>query len=593
MANAIASQVQALYVGYLGRAADQAGLDFWTNAITAGTSTLESVALGFTLSQEYQTQYADLNTSDLVGKVYENVLGRAADADGLAFWVGEIEKGVITADTLVASIVSSLGAIDQTVIDNKVFVASAYTAAAGSNYSAQSGASVIANVTGDPATVSAALEGISSGVIGGSVTGLNIIQGLYAAQKAVSAFEASNAAAVNKFVADFKADSNAATGASDLLAADASFSAKLTAAKTDADDARDALGSDSLAVVTAKAVDAQKALDAVVAKLTFAEKDLVNKYNTAVAADKAATGASAEQEAAAKAGLGLATGFTAALAAAKAAGVTFAADTGAGVWDAYVGNQADPAAPAPAAPASDDVRAKIADAFKDVAFFSNTFKPAADAEYTDLKAEVALTKATGDLNASTNGPAYIAAANADAAADKLVADVTAADAVKSQVDALADQYEAANKGVTDFTTAVTGKIAVFNGAGADTEITDITGATLTAAAAKETFYFQDKIAAVDDVTIGSFAKGDAIYLGEGIAFNSGALSTGNNSALEFFLIQDGADAKLVIETSVYGSANTNLEGVTASELSPDAAVITLTGVSIDDLQVSNGAIIYA
>jgi len=591
MANAIASQVQALYVGYLGRAADQAGLDFWTNAITAGTSTIESVALGFTLSQEYQTQYADLNTSDLVGKVYENVLGRAADADGLAFWVGEIEKGVITADTLVASIVSSLGAIDQTVIDNKVFVANAYTAAAGSNYSAQSGASVIANVTGDPATVSAALEGISSGVIGGSVTGLNIIQGLYAAQKAVSAFEASNAAAVNKFVADFKADSNVATAASDLLAANASFSAKLAAAKTDADDARIALGGDSLTVVTAKAADAQKALDAVVAKLTFAEKDLVNKYNAAVAADKAATGASAEQEAAAKAGLGVATGFVAALAAAKAAGVVFDADTGAGVWNAYVGAQA--AAPAPAAPASDDVRAKIADAFKDVAFFSNTFKPAADAEYTDLKAEVALTKATGDLNASTNGPAYIAAANADAAADKLVADVTAADAVKSQVDALADQYEAANKGVTDFTTAVTGKIAVFNATGADTEITDITGATLTATAAKETFYFQDKIAAVDDVTIGSFAKGDAIYLGEGIAFNSGALSTGNNSALEFFLIQDGADAKLVIETSVYGSANTNLEGVTASELSPDAAVITLTGVSIDDLQVSNGAIIYA
>ncbi|MGK8476175.1 DUF4214 domain-containing protein [Stutzerimonas stutzeri] len=591
MANAIASQVQALYVGYLGRAADQAGLDFWTNAIANGTSTIESVALGFTLSQEYQTQYAGLNTSDLVGKVYENVLGRAADADGLAFWVGEIEKGVITADTLVASIVSSLGAIDQTVIDNKVFVANAYTAAAGSNYSAQSGASVIANVTGDPATVSAALEGISSGVIGGSVTGLNIIQGLYAAQKAVSAFEASNAAAVNKFVADFKADSNVATAASDALAADASFSAKLAAAKKDADDARIALGNDSLTVVTAKAADAQKALDAVVAKLTFAEKDLVNKYNAAVAADKAATGASAEQEAAAKAGLGVATGFVAALAAAKAAGVVFDADTGAGVWNAYVGAQA--AAPAPAAPASDDVRAKIADAFKDVAFFSNTFKPAADAEYTDLKAEVALTKATGDLNASTNGPAYIAAANADAAADKLVADVTAADAVKSQVDALADQYEAANKGVTDFTTAVTGKIAVFNAAGADTEITDITGATLTATAAKETFYFQDKIAAVDDVTIGSFAKGDAIYLGEGIAFNSGALSTGNNSALEFFLIQDGADAKLVIETSVYGSANTNLEGVTASELSPDAAVITLTGVSIDDLQVSNGAIIYA
>lgn len=160
MANAIASQVQALYVGYLGRAADQAGLDFWTNAITAGTSTLESVALGFTLSAEYESLYAGKTNEELAAAIYENVLGRAADADGLAFWVGEIENGTVTADTLLAAMLNSLGTVDQQTIDNKVYVANAYTAAAGSDYDAEDGAAILVGVDSTAASVAAALASV-------------------------------------------------------------------------------------------------------------------------------------------------------------------------------------------------------------------------------------------------------------------------------------------------------------------------------------------------------------------------------------------------------------------------------------------------
>ncbi len=160
MANAIASQVQALYVGYLGRAADQAGLDFWTNAIVNGTSTIESVALGFTLSQEYTSKYEGLSNEELVAAIYQNVLGRAADADGLAFWVGELEKGVQTPETLLAAMINSLGEIDQKVIDNKVLVANAFTTAAGENYDAAAGAKVLVGVDGTEASVEAALATI-------------------------------------------------------------------------------------------------------------------------------------------------------------------------------------------------------------------------------------------------------------------------------------------------------------------------------------------------------------------------------------------------------------------------------------------------
>lgn len=157
MANAIASQVQALYVGYLGRAADQAGLDFWTNAIVNGTSTIESVALGFTLSQEYTSKYEGLSNEELVAAIYQNVLGRAADADGLAFWVGELEKGVQTPATLLAAMLNSLGEIDQKVIDNKVYVANAYTAAAGADYDPEAGAEILEGVDDTDASVEQAI----------------------------------------------------------------------------------------------------------------------------------------------------------------------------------------------------------------------------------------------------------------------------------------------------------------------------------------------------------------------------------------------------------------------------------------------------
>lgn len=129
-----ANQVQALYIGYMGRAADQDGLNFWTNAINTGVSTLESAALGFTLSPEYQSLYAGLTTSQLVAAVYQNVLGRAADESGLKFWVNEVNTGYATSSNLVLKMINSMGAVDQLTLDNRVAAGNAYTTAHPTDY---------------------------------------------------------------------------------------------------------------------------------------------------------------------------------------------------------------------------------------------------------------------------------------------------------------------------------------------------------------------------------------------------------------------------------------------------------------------------
>jgi hypothetical protein len=74
----------ALYADLLGRAPDPGGLAYWIGQLTSGQS-LQTVANGFLDSQEYCTK--------IVTGFYQQFLNRAPDAGGLAGWVSTLEKG--------------------------------------------------------------------------------------------------------------------------------------------------------------------------------------------------------------------------------------------------------------------------------------------------------------------------------------------------------------------------------------------------------------------------------------------------------------------------------------------------------------------
>lgn len=89
-----------------------------------------------------------------------------------------------------------------------------------------------------------------------------------------------------------------------------------------------------------------------------------------------------------------------------------------------------------------------------------------------------------------------------------------------------------------------------------------------------------------DVSIVNFGLlgDDALFIGTQYTLNtSGDLDEGNDSVLEVFLIENGADTEVVIETSKFGS----------SAASPEVVTITLTGVAVDDLVLSKGIITLA
>jgi hypothetical protein len=81
-----------IYQAAFNRAPDTGGLGFWINAMDNGMG-LEEVSANFIGSVEFQATYGGLNNSQFVTQIYQNVLHRAPDPGGLAFWQNQLDSG--------------------------------------------------------------------------------------------------------------------------------------------------------------------------------------------------------------------------------------------------------------------------------------------------------------------------------------------------------------------------------------------------------------------------------------------------------------------------------------------------------------------
>lgn len=85
-----------LYRAAFARAPDAAGLGYWIARMDAGAP-LPAVAGEFVASAEFQALYgAHPGNAELVDKLYRNVLHRAGEAAGVAYWIGVLERGAAT-----------------------------------------------------------------------------------------------------------------------------------------------------------------------------------------------------------------------------------------------------------------------------------------------------------------------------------------------------------------------------------------------------------------------------------------------------------------------------------------------------------------
>lgn len=103
----VGGQAYRIYQAAFNRVPDKAGLGFWISAMDGGT-TLLSVAQGFVDSQEFKTLYgANASNRDTLTKMYDNVLHRAPDPGGFAFYLDLLDRKVITVADMLADISES------------------------------------------------------------------------------------------------------------------------------------------------------------------------------------------------------------------------------------------------------------------------------------------------------------------------------------------------------------------------------------------------------------------------------------------------------------------------------------------------------
>ena len=115
-----AAQTYRSYYGALGRLPDEGGYNWWLGEIEAGRHTLNSMAAGFIDSSEFKT-LSDSDNSGVISNeefilhMYNGVFGRDPDAGGLAWWVGQLDTEAKTQPDAFISMTQSNEYVELTV----------------------------------------------------------------------------------------------------------------------------------------------------------------------------------------------------------------------------------------------------------------------------------------------------------------------------------------------------------------------------------------------------------------------------------------------------------------------------------------------
>jgi len=96
--DASTAEVARLYEVVFDREADLGGLEYWINKADSGES-MSDIATGFVTSQEFHNEFGSVSNEDFLANLYQGMAGRDPDAEGLAYWLGQMEdKGLSQAD---------------------------------------------------------------------------------------------------------------------------------------------------------------------------------------------------------------------------------------------------------------------------------------------------------------------------------------------------------------------------------------------------------------------------------------------------------------------------------------------------------------
>jgi len=127
--------VQRGYLAFFGRAADQEGLEYW--AQVAQEDGAGKMRQGLASSQEAQDYLyenpitgEEYSNEELVNTVYQNLFGRDADAEGLAFYSEQLRSGETDRVEVVQRIMDAADGEDLQILESAMHIANRVTAEA-------------------------------------------------------------------------------------------------------------------------------------------------------------------------------------------------------------------------------------------------------------------------------------------------------------------------------------------------------------------------------------------------------------------------------------------------------------------------------
>lgn len=152
-----------MYIAYFNRAPDAVGLAFWGTANANGMS-LEEIAAEFAGQPETLAIYPEnSNNFKFVSDVYQNVLGRAPDIDGLRFWSNAINDGEVARGEFILAMLNGVeeGSPDRAYLDQKTDLGALFAVHRGMS-NTDDAAQVMALFDGSAASVQDTVDAIDA-----------------------------------------------------------------------------------------------------------------------------------------------------------------------------------------------------------------------------------------------------------------------------------------------------------------------------------------------------------------------------------------------------------------------------------------------
>ncbi|MCM5704926.1 DUF4214 domain-containing protein [Larsenimonas salina] len=140
--------VQSLYVAYYGRPADKEGLEFWADRADAEGNA--AIVNAFGTSEEFTELSSGLSSQELITNLYQQMFGRSAEQEGVNFYSDLLESGESSLAQIAVSIMAGAQGNDRIVLNTKERAADYYTENAPS-YDADSAKALLSGISGEDA----------------------------------------------------------------------------------------------------------------------------------------------------------------------------------------------------------------------------------------------------------------------------------------------------------------------------------------------------------------------------------------------------------------------------------------------------------